>query len=148
MQCHMSFTGWLINVGQKRIIALYQPCYKCKLSYSSMFYVLYWTSTKKSFPISVIYVRAPLLPGFFWKKQCFAMQYHKHEFQSRFQLYLWFKQVCDPMVLIDYVIECVWPRSVDKYLVRGQFVICVESVNSNTQVHSQYSKGQGMSVHL
>lgn len=148
MQCHTSFTGWLINVGHKRIIDLYQPCYKCKLSYSSMFYVLYWTSTKKSFPISVIYVRGLLLPGFFWNKQRFAMQYHKHEFQSRFQLYLWFKQVDDPIALIDYVIECVWPRSVDKYLVRGQFVICVESVNSNTQVHSQYSKGQGMSVHL
>lgn len=73
-----------------------------------------------------------------------VLQYHTHEFQSS----LWFKQVEDPIALIDYVIECVWPRSVDKYLVRGQFVICVESVNSNTQVHSQYSKGQGMSVHL
>lgn len=77
-----------------------------------------------------------------------VLQYHTHALQSRFQLYLWFKQVDDPMALIDYVIECVWPRSVDKYLVPGQFVICVESVNSNTQVHSQYSKGRGMSAHL
>lgn len=148
MQCHTSFTAWLINVGHKRIIDLYQPCYKCKLSYSSMFYVLYWTVTKKSFPISVIYVRALYnyyLDSFGINN---VLQYHKHEFQSRFQLYLWFKQVDDPIALIDYVIECVWPRSVDKYLVPGQFVICVESVNSNTQVHSQYRKGRGMSVHL
>lgn len=148
MQCHMSFTGWLINVGHKRIIDLYQPCYKCKLSYSSMFYVLYWTSTRKSFPISVIYVGGLhhyYLDSFGINN---VLQYHTYELQSRFQLYLWFKQVDDPIALIDYVIECVWPRSVDKYLVPGQFVICVESVNSNTQVHSQYSKGQGMSVHL
>lgn len=148
MQCHTSFTGWLINVGHKRIIDLYQPCYKCKLSYSSMFYVLYWTVTKKSFPISVIYVGGLhhyYLDSFDINN---VLQYHTHALQSRFQLYLWFKQVEDPIALIDYVIECVWPRSVDKYLVPGQFVICVESVNSNTQVHSQYSKGQGMSVHL
>lgn len=148
MQCHTSFTGWLINVGHKRIIDLYQPCYKCKLSYSSMFYVLYWTSTKKSFPISVIYVGGlhHYYLDSFGKNN--VLQYHTYKFQSRFQLYLWFKQVEDPIALIDYVIECVWPRSVDKYLVPGQFVICVESVNSNTQVHSQYHKGQGMCVHL
>lgn len=74
----MSFTGWLINVGHKRIIDLYQPCYKCKLSYSSMFYVLYWTSTKKSFPISVIYVGGLhhyYLDSFGFYKQCFAIPY-------------------------------------------------------------------------
>lgn len=105
---------------------------------------------KKVFPISVIYVGG--LHHYMYYLDSFGinnvLQYHTHELQSKFQLYLWFKQVDDPMVLIDYVIECVWPRSVDKYLVPGQFVICVESVNSNTQVHSQYSKGQGMSVHL
>lgn len=143
----MSFTGWLINVGHKRIIDLYQPCYKCKLSYSSMFCIEH--RPKKVF-LLVSYMSEDFTITT-WILLVFinnVLQYHTHELQSKFQLYLWFKQVEDPIALIDYVIECVWPRSVDKYLVRGQFVICVESVNSNTQVHSQYRKGQGMSVHL
>lgn len=144
MQCHTSFTGWLINVGHKRIIDLYQPCYKCKLSYSSMFYIE--RRPKK------VFLLVSYMSEHYYYLDSFGinnvLQYHTYELQSKFQLYLWFKQVEDPIALIDYVIECVWPRSVDKYLVRGQFVICVESVNSNTQVHSQYSKGQGMSVHL
>lgn len=36
-----------------------------------------------------------------------VLQYHTHALQSRFQLYLWFKQVDDPVALIDYVIEGV-----------------------------------------
>lgn len=76
MQCHMSFTGWLINVGHKRIIDLYQPCYKCKLSYSSMFYIE--RRPKKVFPISVIYVGGLhhyYLDSFGIYKQCFAIPY-------------------------------------------------------------------------
>lgn len=128
MQCHTSFTGWLINVGHKRIIDLYQPCYKCKLSYSSMFYIE--RRPKK------VFLLVSYMSEHYYYLDSFGinnvLQYHTYELQSKFQLYLWFKQVDDPIVLIDYVIECVWPRSVDKYLVRGQFVICVESVNSNT----------------
>lgn len=106
MQCHTSFTGWLINVGQKRIIALYQPCYKCKLSYSSMFCIEH--RPKKVF-LLVSYMSEHYIITT-WILLVFinsVLQYHTHALQSRFQLYLWFKQVDDPIALIDYVIECV-----------------------------------------
>lgn len=57
-------------------------------------------------------------------------------------LYSWFKQLDDPYHNIDYVIECVWPRSVDKYLVPGQFVICVERVNSKHKYTVNRVKGK------
>lgn len=145
MQCHTSFTGWLIKVGHKRIIDLYQPT---SVSYLTVLCFRFYIERRPK----KVFLLVSYMSEHYYYLDSFGinnvLQYHKHEFQSRFQLYLWFKQVDDPIAFIDYVIECVWPRSVDKYLVPGQFVICVESVNSNTQVHSQYSKGQGMSVHL
>lgn len=99
MQCHTSFTAWLINVGHKRIIHLYINLATSVSYLTVLCFIL--------IPISVIYVGGLhhyYLDSFGINN---VLQYHTYELQSRFQLYLWFKQVDDPIALIDYVIECV-----------------------------------------